>query len=84
MAAVGEFANLAQPQIVGETCAALGQLHHHLLSAGQFDTMRTELLDRPILFRKLVIGKDRDSLLKQFGEKFRAVAFPMPLAALGR
>jgi len=31
-----------------------------------------------------VIGKDRDSLLKQFGEKFRAVAFPMPLAALGR
>ena len=84
MAAVGEFANLAQPQIVGETCAAFGQLHHHLLSAGQFDTMRTELLDRPILFGKLVIGKDRNSLLKQFGEKFRTVAFPMPLAALGR
>src|SRR2546422_10886684 len=62
---------------VGETCAALGQLHHHLLSGGQFDTIRTELLDRPILFGKLVIGKDRDSLLKQFGEKFRTVAFPI-------
>src|SRR6266516_772498 len=39
--------------------------------------MRTELLDRPILVRKLEIGKDRDSLLKQFGEKFRTVAFPI-------
>ena len=77
MAAVGEFANLAEPQIVGEACAALGQLHRHLRSAGQFDTMRTELFDRPILFGELVIGEDSDSLFEQFSEQFRTVGFPI-------
>src|SRR6266516_1861309 len=39
--------------------------------------MRTELFVRPILFGKLVIGKDRNSLFEQFSEQFWTVAFPI-------
>src|SRR5204863_9668473 len=36
-----------------------------------------ELFGRPILFGKLVIGQDRNSLFEQFSEQFWTVAFPI-------
>src|SRR5437899_5034297 len=39
--------------------------------------MGGELLHRPILSRKFVVGQNRDPLFKQLREEFRAVAFPI-------
>src|SRR5438876_98912 len=67
MPAVIEFANLPQPQIVGQLRTALGQLQGHRFAPGQRDAVRGELFTPPILFGKLVIGQNGNPLLPSPG-----------------
>ena len=84
MAAVGEPADFADPEVIRQAAAALGQLHRDRFATGQGDAMRAKLLGSPIVLRKFVIGQQGNSLWPQLTEQVRTVAFPMPLAALGR
>src|SRR2546429_5937894 len=77
MAGVSGPADFADPEVVGQTAAALGQLHRDGLATGQGDAMRAKLLGSPIVFWKLVIGQQSDSLLPQLTEQIRTVAFPI-------
>jgi hypothetical protein len=47
MPAAVQFADLSQPELVGQLRAPLGQLHRHGLAAGQFHAMRDELFGAP-------------------------------------
>src|ERR1039458_5699973 len=63
MPALRELANLAQPKLVGQLGAALGQLHGHGFASGQCDAVRGELFTPPIVPRKLVIAQNGNPLL---------------------
>src|SRR6266852_3326903 len=75
MTTVGEPADFADPEVVGQAAAALGQLHRDRFATGQGDAMRAELLRSPIVLGKLVIGQQSNSLLPQLTEQVRTVAF---------
>ena len=77
MPAIGEFADLAQPKMVGELGAALGQFHGHGFAAGQCDAVRGELFTAPIVWGKLMIGQNGDPLLPHLLEELRTVALPV-------
>src|ERR1039457_5468131 len=77
MSALSELANLAQPKLVRQLRAALGQLHGHGFAAGQFDAVPLELFTAPILPRKLVIRQNGNPLLPHLLEQLRTVAFPV-------
>src|SRR5467141_4259880 len=74
MAAVGESADFADPEVVGQPAAALGQLHRDRFATGQGDAMRAKLFGSPIVLGKLVIGEEGNSLLPQLLEQVRTVA----------
>src|SRR5437867_12361408 len=75
MAAVGEPANLAHPEVVGQAATALSQLHCDRFATAQSDAMGAKLFHSPIVLWKLVIGEKGDSLLPQMRKQLRTVAF---------
>ena len=74
MAAVGELADLAHPQPVGETAAPFGQPHGHQRAAGKAHRVFAKLLLRPVGAREFVIAQAGDAARFRAPQKLWRVA----------